>query len=198
MPVATSGRAMILSLHARAIFVVCSPLVAGNGLAGCTSASDRARDRELPFEPAATLVELMDSEIDPAADALWASVASITNEEGFEERQPRTDDEWLELRRRAITLAEASNLVAMKGRRVTAGYVAARAAGELDSAEAQRRIDANPDVLRAFANALHETSVSALHAIDAKDPAALLQAGGAIDAACEACHLSFWYPDSKP
>jgi hypothetical protein len=166
-------------------------------LAACTSPSERVRGRELPFEPAATIVELMDSEVDPSADALWESVASITNESGFHERQPKNDDEWHELRRRAITLAEASNLIAMKGRKVTTGYVAARGLGELDSAESQKRIDANPEAFRGFAIALHETSLAALHAIDAKDPAALLDTGGAIDAACEACHVTFWYPDAN-
>ncbi len=176
--------------------VIALPLLGAAWFAGCRSPSDRPPEHDLPFEPSATIVELMDSEIDPSADALWAAVASITNESGFEERQPKNDDEWLELRRRAVTLAEASNLIVMKGRKVTKGYVAARGLGELTSAEAQRRIDANPEALRGLAGALHDTSLSALRAIDAKDPAALLEAGGAIDAACEACHVVFWYPDT--
>ena len=34
----------------------------------------------------------------------------------------------------------------------------------------------------------------ALDAIDAKDPNRLLEVGGEIDEACEACHLVYWYP----
>lgn len=33
-----------------------------------------------------------------------------------------------------------------------------------------------------------------LAAIDAKDADRLFQLGGEIDAACEACHVVFWYP----
>jgi hypothetical protein len=34
-----------------------------------------------------------------------------------------------------------------------------------------------------------------LAAIDAKDPAALVKAGGTLDEICESCHLTFWYPN---
>src|SRR4051812_8144475 len=74
---------------------------------------------ESPFRLTASIRELMDSEIDPAADFIWGSVASISTRAGLEERQPRTDEEWLEVRRHAITLIEASNLLVMKGRRVS-------------------------------------------------------------------------------
>jgi hypothetical protein len=37
-------------------------------------------------------------------------------------------------------------------------------------------------------------SLQALEAIDAKDAKRLLDVGGDIDAACEACHLVYWYP----
>src|SRR3954470_23158627 len=77
---------------------------------------------DAPFRLTASIRELMDSEVDPAADFIWASVASISTRAGLEERQPRTDEEWLEVRRHAITLIEASNLLVMKGRRVSHTY----------------------------------------------------------------------------
>jgi hypothetical protein len=163
-------------------------------LHGC---SDRAAPvrQESPFHVTATIRDLMDAEIDPSADALWASVASVSSEAGFEDRQPRTDEEWAEVRRKALTLVEATNLLVMKGRRVSATYVPARGAGELDSTAVQNRVDASPEAFEALANVLRETALVALAAIDAKNPADLMEAGGAIDAACEGCHVTYWYPD---
>jgi len=40
------------------------------------------------------------------------------------------------------------------------------------------------------------TGLKALKAVDAKDPAALIDAGAALDEACEACHRTYWYPNS--
>ena len=148
-----------------------------------------------PFRLTASIRELMDSEIDPAADFIWASVASISTRAGLEERQPRTDDEWLEVRRHAITLIEATNLLVMKGRRVSANYQAAAAPGELDTDQVQHKIDANRPAFVAFAQRLQDTGLQTLAAIDAKDPVALFDLGGTIDDACESCHVTFWYPN---
>jgi hypothetical protein len=148
-----------------------------------------------PFRLAASIRELMDSEIDPAADYIWASVASISTQAGMEERQPRTDEEWLEVRRRAITLIEATNLLVMKGRRVSAKYEPASGAGELDTDQVQQKIDANRGAFVALAQRLQDTSLQTLAAIDAKDPATLFDLGGTIDDACESCHVTFWYPN---
>ena len=60
----------------------------------------------------------MDSMVDPNADYIWESVATIVTAAGTEERQPRTDEDWITLRRRAIPLIEATNLLQMPGRHV--------------------------------------------------------------------------------
>ena len=150
---------------------------------------------ESPFRLTASIRELMDSEVDPAADFIWASVASISTRAGLEERQPHTDEEWLEVRRHAITLIEASNLLVMNGRRVSATYLPAAGAGELDTNEAQQKIDANRTAFVALAQRLQDTGIQTLAAIDAKDPVQLFELGGAIDEACESCHVTFWYPN---
>jgi hypothetical protein len=177
-------------------WVLCAPcMVASLGLLACARETKSPPQEDSPFRITASIRDLMDSEIDPSADLLWASVASISTKAGIEDRQPHTDEEWAEVRRKAITLVEATNLLVMKGRRVSAAYVPSRGIGELDSAEAQKLVDANPLVFEAFAHVLDEAGQQALAAIDAKNPANLLEAGGAIDAACEGCHLTFWYPD---
>jgi hypothetical protein len=48
-----------------------------------------------------------------------------------------------------------------------------------------------------FASGLQKQALEALGAIDAKDSKALMDAGGAIDEACEACHVTYWYPNQK-
>ena len=70
------------------------------------------------FRPTSTIKDLMESLVDPSADALWDSVATIVSAAGTEERQPKTPEEWANVRRRAISLVEATNLLIMEGRRV--------------------------------------------------------------------------------
>ena len=124
-----------------------------------------------------------------------AAVATISTKAGIEERQPRTQEEWAEVRRKAVTLVEAPNLLVMKGRRVSSVYVPARDPSERDSNEAQALMDGNPVLFAALARSLQEAALQALAAIDARNPSDLLEAGGAIDAACEGCHLTYWYSD---
>jgi cytochrome c556 len=68
-------------------------------------------------------------------------------------------------------------------------------AGELSPNEIDQRIASSRDAFVQFAQGLRLTATKALNAIDHKDSEALLQAGGDIDEACEACHVTYWYPD---
>ena len=92
-------------------------------------------------------------------------------------------------------MIEATNLLVMKGRRVSAKYEPAAAPGELDTDQAQQKIDANREAFVALAQRLQDTGLQTLAAIDAKDPVALFDLGGTIDEACESCHVTFWYPN---
>jgi hypothetical protein len=148
----------------------------------------------------------MDGIIDPAADVLWDSVAYIATPKGVEDRQPRTDDEWKTVRNSAITLIEAANLLSMPGRRVGAAHAPADAPsgadappalGELSHAEIQQRIDATHEAFAQFARNLQDAGLKALAAIAAKDAQGLMDAGGTIDEACEACHVTYWYPNQN-
>jgi cytochrome c556 len=137
----------------------------------------------------------MDGIIDPAADDLWGSVETTVSSQGVQEKQPHSPDEWAEVRRKAITLIEASNLLAIEGRQVGAKPFPAEAEGALDSAQIQQRIAAERAVFVDFAGSLRASAQQALAAIDAQDPAALVNAGGVIDGVCEGCHMRFWYPN---
>jgi len=151
--------------------------------------------KEPPFRKTATIKDIMDSMVDPSADFLWESVATIVTKKGTEERRPRTDDEWKAVRRAAITLMEATNLLIMDGRAVAKPGEKSENPGIELSPEAIRRVmDDDPDTLVKLAGALHDAGMKAMAAIDAKNADALSDAGEVIDNACETCHLKYWYP----
>ena len=154
-----------------------------------------AAKKEPPFRKTATIKDIMDSMVDPSADFLWESVATIVTRKGTEERRPRTDDEWKAVRRAAITLVEATNLLIMDGRAVAKPGEKSENPGIELSPEAIRRVmDDDPDTLIKLAGALHDAGMKAMAAIDAKNADALSDAGEVIDNACETCHLKYWYP----
>jgi hypothetical protein len=144
----------------------------------------------------------MDGIVDPSADVLWDCVAYIATKKGVEDRQPRTDEEWQAVRYSAITLIEAANLLSMPGRRVAAAHNPASAAappapGELTHAEIQQRVESTHGAFTQFARNLQDAATRALTAIDGKDAQGLMEAGGVIDQACEACHVTYWYPNQN-
>jgi hypothetical protein len=154
---------------------------------------------EAPFLPVATIQDLMLNQVDPSADLLWASVSTVITAAGTDEKQPRTAAEWLTVRQYAVTLIEAGNLLLIPRRQV------AERGKKTDDSDIpgiespehmQRAIDTNPAAFRKAALALRTAGVKVLTAIDARNPEALTEAGGDLDAACEACHLRYWYPHS--
>ena len=56
-------------------------------------------------------------------------------------------------------------------------------------------IDGDTKTWEMYAHGLHDATMAALKAIDAKDADALLNSGEGIDKACESCHLKYWYPN---
>src|SRR5262249_48920597 len=90
-----------------------------------------------------------------------------------------------------------TNLLLIEGRRVAPMDAPAGAEGELTPAEMQRRLDATRPSFVGFAQGLRLAGLKALAAIDAKDPQGLMDAGGTIDEACEARHVTYGYPSQK-
>lgn len=162
-------------------------------LAGCTQGTPQPPAPAAPFKTHASIREIMDAEVDPAADAIWESVVFTVTASGAEDKQPRTADEWKAVRRSAVTLVEAANLLMMDGRRM-APIDAAPVPGEPNRAFIQKRLETNHASFVGFAQAFQAVSLKVLNAIDAKDVDRLLEAGGELDEACEACHVFHWYP----
>jgi hypothetical protein len=169
-------------------------LIAVAALSGCSSHAS-APTPTTQIRPHASLQEVMDGIVDPAADEMWEAVETTVSEAGVQEKKPRTAGEWADVRRKAIVLIEASNLLMIEGRRVAVTPFPAEAEGALDSAQIEQRLAANRPVFNGFAQALGATAREALAAIDARDPVALVAAGGDLDGVCESCHMAFWYPN---
>jgi hypothetical protein len=147
------------------------------------------------LQPEATIKDIMDSMVDPSADVLWESVATIVSAAGIEERQPRTDDDWKNVHRHAVILVEATNLLKMDGRHVAKPKEKSENPGiELEPEQMEKLINDDRPAFIKFAQGLHDAAMPALRATEARDPKALLDAGEAIDSACENCHLKYWYP----
>ena len=153
-----------------------------------------------PLKPIAGIQDVMAGMIDPAADFLWASVSTTVSGKETVEKQPRTEEEWAEVRRQALILAEGANLSMMDGRHVVKEGVTLEdhgTPGNLTAAESELAIAQNRASFIAFAQALRDVGASMLAAADAKNPQGLIDAGDTMDQVCEGCHLQFWYPGQK-
>jgi len=136
----------------------------------------------------------MDGIIDPAADTIWNSVSTTITMQGKEEKAPHTDDEWTTVRRSALQLLEASNLLLIPGRHVAKPGERNEQGIELQPDEIEKFISQDRQAWIAFAHGLHDAATLAINAADAKDAAKVLESGEQIDNACERCHQRYWYP----
>jgi len=174
---------------------------AGLLLAGLTACSEQtAVAPESAYRPTATIQDIMDAQVDPAADEIWNSVASIVTASGIEEKQPRTDEEWEALKLKAFLVIEGGNLLAMPGRRVApegAPLDPAELAGETPD-DIQKAMETNRSAWVQLAMGLHDAGLEVMAAIEAKSPQQLIDAGEKLDTACENCHMTFWYPNAPP
>jgi hypothetical protein len=120
-----------------------------------------------PYKHVIDMKQFMAWVMDPAADALWASVGTIISEEGEQHIAPKTDEEWAAARNNAAILAETANLLMLDTRAVDrdAWMIAAR--GLIDQAE------------------------RAMKAAEAKDSEALFTANSDVFLACTECHQTY-------
>jgi hypothetical protein len=146
----------------------------------------------------ATIKDIMDSMVDPSADNIFEAVAEVADEQGIRQEAPQTPEQWREVRRHAIQLLEAPNLLVMPGRKTARpGEKSENPDVELQPEQIQQVIDKDPALFRTRARALQDAARGAVEAIDRKDAKGLFDAAGRIDKACENCHLQYWYPNDK-
>jgi len=162
----------------------------------CAPAGQKTAPSQPEFRTTATIKDIMDSIVDPSADELWNSVATTVDAKGVHDKFPQNDEEWKAVRRNAIRLLEASNLLLIPGRQVAkSGEKSENPGIELEPEQMQALIDKDRETFSKLAHGLHDRVMVAFKAIEAKDKEALLDSGDGIDQACENCHLKYWYPD---
>jgi cytochrome c556 len=148
------------------------------------------------FNPKATVKDVMDYVVIPSSEFVFNSVGSVQGPNGAEDKQPRTDADWAEVRKNAVLLAEGANLLMVPGRHAAGPNDKSNNPGsELEPAQIDALMAKNLAGFAKAAQGLIAATDLALKAIDSRNAEALSDAGGEIDAACEACHLTFWYPN---
>jgi len=158
-----------------------------------TAASDAPQ-----YQPTATVKDLMQSIVDPAADQVWGAVTTVQTAQGTIDKAPKTPEEWLKVRHGAVGLSEGANLLMMPGRHVALAHEKSDTPGvELEPAEMEVLINKDRAAFIQRAKALHEAGIAAVAAADAKDAQKLFEVGEQIEQACENCHSHYWYPNEK-
>ena len=166
-------------------------------IAACGRKPETSKASLLPPSAATAPVRaLMAGVIDPAADVVWNSVGSILRSPTItEERVPKNDEEWATVRQNALMLMEAGDLLLMPGRPMAGPGEKSNTPGvELEPAEIEANVSKNQERWTQVVKAFQDASLEALKAIEAKDRDKLFDVGERLDAACEACHTTFWYP----
>jgi hypothetical protein len=145
-----------------------------------------------------TIKDLMESIIDPSADAVWGAVGTVVDKEGIHESFPKTQEEWLDVRRAAVRIIEGGNLLMMPGREAAPVGTQSETPGvELEPAQITTLIKNDRKSFDAFAQALQAVGLEALQASAAQDAVLLLEIGARMENVCESCHQTFWYPPQK-
>lgn len=138
----------------------------------------------------------MDSIVDPNADYLFKAVSTVVTTKGIVEKTPQTDDDWKELRRHAVALMEATNLLQIPGRLVAQpGEKSENPQIELSPEVIKTVIDSDRASWIKHAHSLHDATSAMMKAIEARNSEQVATAGDGIDKACEACHKQYWYPE---
>lgn len=151
-----------------------------------------------PFKPTATVKDIMDFIMIPASENVFNSVSSTAGPNGQVEKVPTTDADWADVRKNALLIVEAGNLLTMEGRHVAPASAKSEHPGsELEPAEMDALVAKNRAKWAQAAQGIAAAGLTALKAIDKKDVMGLSDAGGDLDEACETCHTQFWYPNEK-
>ena len=127
-----------------------------------------------PYTPVADVKDLMTSVLEPAAEVYWDAVGEILDEDGVHEIRPVGDEEWDAVRNAAFVMAESGNLLMMNGR--------ARDRGEWI----------------AMSRAMTESGREALRAAEARNAAAVFDAGAEVYYVCSECHAKYALETLRP
>lgn len=150
------------------------------------------------LSPVLSVKELMEHIVDPQADYAFDAVGDEVGPKGIVEIRPTTDEDWTRIERGMWVLAEASNLLKMPRRMAPEGEANKEPGGpELTPAQIEAKVKDNPALWNSHADTLRDEALKIVAIVKARDTQKLFDAGSALDRACEACHLDFWYPGDR-
>ena len=183
-------------MRRRIATALCAAVLGGVASAVLVDASGTAASEPQVYS---SIRELMDSIIDPSADAIWGAAGTIVDkDQGVVDLFPKTEAEWLDVRRAAVRILEGGNLLMMPGRKAAPAGAKSETPGvELEPAEITALINKNRNGFDSFARALQAAGVEAVRASEAKDTDLLMDVGARMEDVCEGCHQTFWYPQQK-
>ena len=142
-----------------------------------------------------SIKEIMELIIDPSANEIWQAVATVADREGIHDLFPKTQEEWLGMRRAAVRIMEGGNLLVLPDREAAPVGTQSKTPGvELEPAQINELIKKNRKGFNEFAQALRNLGLDALRASDNKNAALLLEIGDRMQPVCASCHQTFWYP----
>ena len=175
-------------------------LIAMTALAGAIAAlSLTACGRPAVDAPQQTFQQVMQNEIDIQADQLWNASGVVVDETGEHSLTPETDAEWAEVRKALQTLIAGADKLTTPGRPLVepGGKIGDEGLESVASPDWIRTalVEQRSQLLQHTAS-LKAVAGEALVAVDKRDLKAIDEIGERLDAVCESCHETFWYPPS--
>ena len=162
----------------------------------CTAA--HAANTAAPAAP--NVHDLMKKIVAVQAQAIWDVGNQAQDDKGNPDASKLKPTDWAKVVTAGTQVKNASQTLA-KAEHVMASAPGQKIDGEGGSPDAptakqvQGFIDANPQVFRAFAQALSVSMDQIVTAAQAKNAQKLFDASGNLDQICEDCHVKFWYPN---
>ena len=136
-------------------------------LSACSPASPPAQPQDAAYKPVVSLNEIMVNIVDTHSHELWDATGSPAK------APPKTEEDWRNLRRAAVTLAAAGNLTKMSGN------------GPKDQVWREQK---DWDKL---SQAIADAGLAATKAVQSRNLEALDGAGGQLLMACLNCHKEY-------
>ena len=118
--------------------------------------------------------QLMAYVVEPAAEVFWDAVGSVEDSSGLKHLAPRNTEEWDAVRNSAYMVTESGNLMMMGS-----------------------RVRDQQDWLT-LSRAMIEAGKSAIKAAEARDTAAVFNAGADLYATCTECHSRYVIGAPRP
>ena len=162
-----------------------------------TPAPARASGLWGDMKPVVSVKELMRDMLDPLADNIFDAVSTVVTEKGAVDRVPKTDEDWDKIRIGAVTLAEGAYLLKVPRPFAPPGDENNSTGPnpvELSPAQITAKVERDPVEWNARIEAMRNVALQVLDIVKRKDVKELWDAGENLDAACESCHRSYWYP----